>query len=485
VCSHAWISGEPDGHGATHRSMWQKWSELEYVAQKALPHPLPLTLFLFEKPGLAVLVPDARLSLDDFYSEHPHVLLPEGGNLPSAENVIFDPNYDPVLRQHMACAKRESSLGEHSMLLNLFGPAARRAITTLGVLPRRPDLNINIRGKRETQLRVFATDPNKPDPNPRFLEEIAISQCFRRAYPGSQFCWYADNGEAQYFSVSHIDLALEQVQVRGPCPKKENREPHTSREVSVNDVFAEKRFRLRESSEDQPESSSCWLSVKYASAVVTSKLLGLKQDHDSRDEVGGSALYEQEYSYGWEAPCLILELSVGARKWLIERFCRDVSPRLQQAAHNKGSSLRVQQAVEKMRTLAVNDDPSAVALHTMLHQLLKSVPLLLLLSESDAVDVMDDPVRGARDMPSLIRATLSGYLVDATDGGTGVAKALFDNFEECVRFATEHSDSCRSETCKGTRVGCGLCLITNCFDDNVTTTAGFSQQGVALFPGTE
>jgi DEAD/DEAH box helicase domain-containing protein len=85
--------------------------------------------------------------------------------------------------------------------------------------------------------------------------------------------------------------------------------------------------------------------------------------------------------------------------------------------------------------------PEFIALHSMEHQLIKAVPLVILSSSLDVDAFIDNP-----------QGRTIGWLFDSCDGGTGTAEALFQNLPKFAAKARALALSCDCSS------GCPRCL---------------------------
>ncbi len=109
-----------------------------------------------------------------------------------------------------------------------------------------------------------------------------------------------------------------------------------------------------------------------------------------------------------------------------------------------------------------DSDPGFVAIHTLLHQLIASVPLILL-STNDI------------DEAQLSTTSGEGFLVDSCEGGTGVCEQIsitacctymyhiFESFLHFIAASVGFSSCCA--TCEG-KWGCTNCLFLHYCNQN-------------------
>ncbi len=424
--------------------------------------------------GLVIFLPVAQNPLDDYYGLHPEQLLST-----EVESASFNPDYPTILSKHLECSCVESGLklGEVN---SFFGDAAGAVADSLleqnklyishnGQLWGRgyPHKELNLRSSAQSSISLIDKHSQEA------FEQMSLPLAHREVFPGAIYTAQDAEGELiTYRSESlnqergeavleylgkDIDLltkAESQLEIKMFSPLAE---PHT---ISTGIPGAELRLTLAWGEIttlvtgyqllNRTYGLTCknQLCSKYRQALEGKNCPECKRSLHSSEvtKVTESVEFEQPYQTQYQAPCVQLEMNQPLSSALIVQMNQIKS---------KISATYGDDIPEQLKQLS-RCAPEFVALHSMFHQIIKAVPLVVLSSSLDVDGVADDPKTGT-----------AGWIFDTCEGGNGTAEAIFHQLPKFAAKAKALAEACQCE------LGCPRCL----------TQHGCPQQNAGLHKG--
>lgn len=247
---------------------------------------------------------------------------------------------------------------------------------------------------------------------PELLEEISRQQAFFRVFPKGRFV-ASGVDDSRYFEVMSLHLSPdpkgESVALVRELAKDEDRSVRTHPHVVMKvDPRAERRSK----------------TIHFRHADAEGHLTLILGDCTRRHTLAGYSLssgaegdgyreiirYQNDFSYEISGPFLRIEMSQE-----LSKACKD------------------------RKVIADGNRPNVahfVWLHTLVHMILKALPIKLLGSQEDITECGD------------IEAPDRFYLCDAHHLGNGMVDSIFANFEELFGVSLELLEACN--LCNGT-----------------------------------
>jgi len=409
--------------------------------------------------GLVVFLPVAQNILDDFYGRNPEQLL--SGEVESA---AFNPQYPTILSKHLECGCVESGVPLASVT-SRFGQAAGAIADSLLqqnklYLSRNnqiwgkgyPHKNVSLRGSSQDAISLIDKESGEP------FEEMSLALAQRELFPGAIYMAQDAEGELIAYRSESLD---EERKTSMLAALGQDNDLFTQAESQLDIQLISKLAEPKIIPTAIPEAR---LRLTLAWGKITTLVTGYQQlvrAYVMTCTNGGCPNYRQSLEGQTCASCKCSLHSAEITKVVEEVQFEEplqtqyqspcvkveLNPPLVSAIH-----ARLNEIKESVRTTHGNDipdqfkhlwdcDPEFIALHSMVHQIIKAVPLVILSSSLDVDAVVND----------IERRTV-GYFFDTCDDGTGSAEAIFHQLSQFARKAKALAIACSCES------GCPRCL---------------------------
>ena len=411
------------------------------------------------RSGLVIFLPIADDPLDHYYGTYPERLLSDG-----VENVAFNPDYPTLLAKHLLCCCAESGLGV-SEVLPRFGEVGGRLADELlrqnklflkanGFLHAvgMPHHSVNLRGNPQQAVKLIDLTTKET------IEEMGLELAHREVFPDALYTAIDGDGRRVVYRCRELNeqnrtASLEPL----GCDSDLSTQPETDLTVAVRTLLAEPkilstpfpdaRLRIRlhwgeitssvtgyqrlkrqyRLTCTNPHCSGYHLPLKGKSCPQCHRSLRTAEITDVEQKI----TFPTPYRTGYEAPVLKIELNPG-----VTTVIREEVARLRKNLTDRYGD-NIPDTLKHLWTSA----PDWLALHSMGHQLIFAVPLLVLSSRSDVNFVVE-----REDKRSV------GYFFDTCDGGNGATEAIFQNLPRLADKARVLVEACDCE------YGCPRCL---------------------------
>lgn len=410
--------------------------------------------------GLVIFLPVAQNPLDAFYGRYPQQLL--SGEMESA---AFNPDYPTILSKHLECSCVESgiALGE---VQARFGDAAGAVADGLlqqdklflsrnGKLWGKgyPHKDINLRGSALNSISLIDKHTGEA------IEQMSLALAHRELFPGAIYMAQDPNGELIAYRSESLDQERGEA-VLAFLGKDTDlfTKADSQLDVQLLSNLAEPKLIPTSIPEARLRLTLAWgeistivtgyrlLNRKYAITCTNAQCpsyrdpsLEGKTCRDCKRPLHSAEItkvtelveFEQPYHTQYQAPCLKVEINPA----LLSSLQGVVSQLKEKISSTHGNDIP-----EQFRDLW-SCTPELIALHSMKHQIIKAVPLVVLSSSLDIDAVVDNSA-----------GKTVGYFFDTSEGGSGGTEAIF---YQLPKFATKALALARSCDCES---GCPRCL---------------------------
>ncbi len=409
--------------------------------------------------GLVIFLPVAQNILDDFYGRNPEQLL--SGQVESA---AFNPQYPTILSKHLECGCVESGIPLAS-LTSRFGQAAGAIADSLLqqnklYLSRNnqlwskgyPHKNVSLRGSSQDAISLIDKDNGEP------FEEMSLALAQRELFPGA--IYMAQDAEGELIAYRSESLDEERKSAVLAALNQDNNlftQSESQLDIQLISKLAEPKIVPTAIAEARLRLTLAWGKIttlvtgyrqfvrayvmtctnggcpNYRQSLEGQICASCKRSLHSAEitKVVKEVQFEEPLQTQYQAPCVKVELN----------------PPLVTAIQ-----ARLNEIKESIRATHGNDipeqfkdlwdcPPEFIALHSMLHQVIKAVPLVILSSSLD-VDAVVETTEGRT----------VGYFYDTCDDGTGSAEAIFHQLSQFASKAKALAQACGCES------GCPRCL---------------------------
>lgn len=409
--------------------------------------------------GLVIFLPVAQNPLDAYYGSYPEQLL--SGEVESA---AFNPDYPTILSQHLECGCVESGIpiGEVERRFGasagaLSGELLQQERLYLGsdrLLRGRgyPHREINLRSSNMASISLIDTSSGEA------MEKMSLLLAHREVFPGAIYTRQDEMGELVAYRSESLDLERGEA-VLAFMGKDTDKftEAESQLNIKLLSKLAEPTIIPTAISDARLRLTLAWgeittlvtgyrlLTRKYGMACTTARCQGYRQPFEGKTcpfckrslhpseitTLTQSVAFEQPYKTQYQAPCVKVEINppllsalqaqVGKIKAGMEAKYGDDIP----------------DCLNQLRICAAD----FVGLHSMEHQIVKAVPLVVLSSSLDVDTVVD------KSADKTV-----GYFFDTSSGGNGAAEAIFHQLPKFAAKAQALAHSCDCE------FGCPRCL---------------------------
>lgn len=407
--------------------------------------------------GLVIFLPVTQNPLDAFYGRYPEQLLS------GVESAAFNPDYPTILSKHLECSCVESGipLGE---VQDRFGSAAGAIADELlqqdklflsrnGQLWGKggyPHKHLNLRGS--TQNSIDLIDKHSGE----VLETMSLALAHREVFPGAIYTVQDANGELIAY---RSDLNQEWGEAVLTFLGKDHNlftEAESQLDIQLIGTLAEPKIIPTAIPEGRLRLTLAWgeittfvsgyqlLAREYESTCTNKqcpnyhKPLQVKTCSSCKqplhpaeiNKVKQETKFEQPYKTQYQAPCVKVEVNQPLRSALQAQITKIKE---NTAKHSAG----IYSEFIDLWSCA----PEFIAIHSMEHQVVKAVPLVVLSSSLD----VDCVVYGSE-------GRTVGYFFDTCDSGNGASEAIFHQLPKFAAKALALALSCDCEA------GCPRCL---------------------------
>jgi DEAD/DEAH box helicase domain-containing protein len=424
--------------------------------------------------GLVIFLPVTQNALDDFYGRYPEQLL--SGQVESAS---FNPDYPTILSKHIECSCVESGI-PIVQVNHQFGNAAGAVIDSLLqqnklYLSRNNQLWGRGYPHKELNLRSSAADKiSLIDQHSReAFEQMSLVLAHREVFPGAIYIAQDPNGDLITYRCESLNPERGEA-VLAYLGKDTDvlTEAESQLDIKMLSTLAEPKIIPTSIPGGKLRLTLAWgeittlvtgyqlLNRKYGLTCKNPQCSKYRQPLEGKScpncrralhsseiiKVVDNIKFEQPYQTQYQAPCVRVEIN------------QTLSEALE---------AQMNQIKENIRATYGDDLPDHlkqlwrcatdfVVLHSLFHQVIKAVPMVVLSSSLDVDGVVDDQKRGT-----------AGWLFDTCEGGNGTAEAIFHQLPKFATLASDLAQACNCES------GCPRCL----------TQHGCPQQNTGLHSG--
>jgi DEAD/DEAH box helicase domain-containing protein len=431
-----------------------------------------------KRHGLVIFLPVTQNPLDDFYGRYPELLL--SGQVESAS---FNPDYPTILSKHIECSCVESGI-PIVQVNHRFGNAAGAVVDSLLqqdklYLSRNSQLWGRGYPHKELNLRSIATyNISLIDKHSReAFEQMSLALAHREVFPGAIYTAQDPNGELITYRSETLNSERGEA-VLAYLGKDTDllTEAESQLDIKLLSTLAEPKIIPTSIPGGQLRLTLAWgeittlvtgyklLNRKYGLTCKNNQCSKYRQPLEGKScpncrralhsseiiKITDSVEFEQPYQTQYQAPCVRVEINQPLSKAL-EAQMHQIKEKIG-ATHGDD----IPEHLKQLWRCA----PEFVALHSMFHQLIKAVPLVVLSSSLDVDGVVDDPKKGT-----------AGWVFDTCEGGNGTAEAIF---HQMPKFAAKAKAlaiacNCKSGCPRNTvRISPKNCKLTNVpLDDSV------------------
>ncbi|NEQ31121.1 MAG: DEAD/DEAH box helicase, partial [Leptolyngbya sp. SIO4C5] len=412
-----------------------------------------------QQPGLVMFLPVAQNVLDSFYGENTTELL-QG----QVESAAFNPNYPTILSQHLCCGAVESNLlaaeiedrfGAVGGVLagSLLQQKRLRAYSSgyLGGLGY-PHRSVSLRGTLGDEIALVNLASGQE------FEWLNRDLAYREVHPGALYMAQTEEGELATFLCQALDLETKQAKLKPiPADSGQFTRSDTALNVKLLEAIAAPKLIQTALPEARLRLTLAWGEI--SSLVTGYTLFERKQSllclnsrcRRYRQSLSGSTCpschrplrlgemtqpketitFEQPYQTQYQAPIVRAEINAPLAQALTKQV-RTIQAQIRAETDGTGPEL-TDPLWERV--------PEFIALHSLGHQIIFAIPLVVLSSQQDVNWVVAH--EGKRQV---------GYFFDTTEGGNGAAEAIFEQFPYFAERAARLAQACRCQS------GCPRCL---------------------------
>ena len=410
-------------------------------------------------PGLVIFLPVAQSPLDYYYGCYPLELL--SGEVESA---AFNPNYPTILSKHLECTCVESGLPlveVDSRFGSRSGAIAdgllqqdKIWLSSTGLLWGRgyPHKGINLRGSAQDSIELV--DKNTDE----IFEEMPRDIAYREVFTGAIYTANDSQGSMISYRCDNLNIELKKAFL---TPLRQESEIFTQAETDLEikllepleepriipTAFPEGRLRLTLGWGEITSLVSGYklLTREYGLTCTNAKCRNYRQPLKGRScsacgrplqsaeitKVKQEVAFEQPYQTQYQAPVVKVEVNKGVVKAVsaeVNRLKESIKAQYGDNIPNSFKDLWV-------------SAPQFVALHSIGHQIIFAVPLVVLSSSHDVSCVVE------KEPEHIV-----GYFFDTCDSGNGASEAIF---QQLPKFAAKAKSLAHACSCD---YGCPRCL---------------------------
>ncbi|WP_228062079.1 DEAD/DEAH box helicase, partial [Coleofasciculus sp. LEGE 07081] len=424
-----------------------------------------------QNPGLIIFLPVAQNPLDYYYGQYPQQLLSE-----TVESAAFNPDYPTILSKHLECCCVESGLPLVEVELN-FGTAG--GIVASGLLEQRklflsshhclwasgyPHRGVNLRGNALSSVELVDISTGET------FEEMSLEIAYREVFPGAIYTASDEGGNLVTYRCESLNLESNKALLQ-PLPSNPGifTQAETSLEIQclgrleepkiIATDFPEGRLRLRLNWGEITTVVKGYkiLSRDYRLTCTNVTCLNYHQPLSGKacsvcrrqlyyaevTQVKEEVPFQQPYRSNYQAPVVKVEINPGVVEAVVEK----VNVLKSEIKAEYGNA--IPDVLKELWT----SSPDWVALHSLGHQIIFALPMVVLSSSQDVNCVVEKEDK-----------RVVGYFFDTCDGGNGAAEAIFQQLPVLAAKAKSLASICDCAD------GCPRCL----------TQSGCPQQNAGL-----
>ncbi|QQE67360.1 helicase family protein with metal-binding cysteine cluster (plasmid) [Leptolyngbya sp. BL0902] len=421
-----------------------------------------------QNDGLAILVPMGNSLLDAHYSQETELL-------GSPEAVHFNPDYPVMVAKHLLCAAKEAGF-KLNEVEPYFGKAAvpiARLLLTQGELLQRRDGGLYAKGYPHGAVNFRGTISNEQvqlvdASSGQTVETMALPMAHREVHEGAIYQRQDDDGVMGSYKVTQFEQGQATLQ---PFANPEvSTQPLGQRALVPTQALTEPvQVPLNFGEGHPPGHLTLSLSFGQISQLITDyQILSKRYEptclndacsrfkkplngHTHCPSCGKAArmgtvvevldtqpLDHHKYTSHFDSPILTATFDTVARGHL-EDYARSLK-------------MQLQDHTDRNHYDALWDHPSdLIAIHSLGHQLMLALPLVVLHSQQDLEFLCQEATLGAS----------SGAWFDVSDGGNGATESILRYWNQLVPKAIALVEGCDCVA------GCPKCLSQwHCPDHN-------------------
>ncbi|MDV3001111.1 MAG: ATP-dependent RNA helicase DbpA [Chroococcopsis gigantea SAG 12.99] len=428
-----------------------------------------------QNPGLVIFLPMGQEPLDHYYATYPDRLLND-----EVESVVFNPDYPTILAKHILCCCAESGLplAEVSARFGKTGGGIAGGLLEQGKIFLCRDNclrssgnyhpNVSLRGSVQQEVKLIDISTGET------IEKMNLELAHREVFPGAIYSAADSNGKLVVYECLELNLDNLTASLKLLPPDSEQfTGAETLLSLSARDaeLLEEPKIISTPISDGRLRTRLHWGEI--TSLVNSYKLFSRRYVWTCRNSRCPSYHFPAQ---GKRCPGCNKSLGYAEVKEVIKEVKFEEPYRTQYQApvlkieSNPSMNAAIEQEVKRLRTDTLKryggeipevlkslwqSAPEYLALHSMGHQLLFALPLLVLSSFSDVnyVVVSEGKTVASEDKATGKRENrIVGYFFDTCDGGNGGTEAIFHNLPLLATKALSLVGACDC------RDGCPKCL---------------------------
>ena len=409
--------------------------------------------------GLVIYLPLAQNPIDVYYAQNPQHLL--SGEVESA---AFNPDYPTILGKHLECGCIESSI-DLSELNSRFGNVAGAVVDSLlqqnklslsngGKLWGRgyPHKEVNIRSSTQTSISLIDKHSGE------VIESMSLPLAHREVFPEAIYFVQDEGSEIIAYQSESLDVLRGEAKLAF-LGKDTDLFTEAESELNIQRLsnLAESKVIPTNIKDGRLRLTLVWGEIttsvigyklmkrSYGMTCKNERCSNYKQSLEGKTclkckrplysaevtKLQSEVVFNESYVTKYQAPCVLIEIN----EPLKQALTKQVNLLKQEVLKIAGGEIPEQyQALWK-------SNPDFTALHSIQHQIVKAVPLVVLSSSLDVDSIVQEKEGKA-----------IAYFYDTCEGGNGAAEAIF---HELSRFATKGYALASECNCE---VGCPKCL---------------------------
>lgn len=414
--------------------------------------------------GLVIYLPLKQNPIDVYYAQHPQQLL--SGEIESA---AFNPDYPTILGKHLECGCVESGINVQQINYR-FGKIAgtvadsllqqnKLFLTNHGTLWGQgyPHKEVNIRSTPNTQIKLIEKQTGE------IIESMSLPLAQREVFPQAIYTVQDENGEL--ISYKSLSLNPETGEAVLEYLGKDNdlfTEAESNLDIQPLTKLAEHKIIPTNITNGKLRLTLVWgeITTAITSFKLWKRAYGMtcknprcgnyKKSLEGKTcpschqrlhpaevkQKQSEVIFDEPYITKYQAPCCLIEVNEPLKQALntqVNLYKQEVAARYETFGE-------IPQRLKELWTAA----PDFLALHSIQHQIIKAVPLVVLSSSLDVDGIVTEKEGRSK-----------GYFFDTCDGGNGATEAIFDDL---VKFASKAYALAAECNCEA---GCPRCLHTS------------------------
>ncbi|NES08258.1 MAG: DUF1998 domain-containing protein, partial [Okeania sp. SIO2F4] len=352
-------------------------------------------------------------------------------------SAAFNPNYPTILGKHLECSCVESGIPLNE-ITERFGEVA--GVIADSLLKQEkiyinnsnqlwgygyPHRNVNLRGHAQNDVELIDINTGKS------FEKMQMSLAHKEVFPGAIYLAQNYDGELITYRSENLDLDKKQAILK-PLGKNSNLETVPNNELAIKEIqqLATAQIIRTNISNARLRFSLFWGEITFS--VNGYQLLATKYEKGvEKITVVDESSFDPPYQTQYQAPVVKVEINY-AFSQVIQENIKQIKEKIK----------------EKYKGIIPDDfkdlltcSPDFIALHSMGHQIISAIPLVVLSSSQDVECFVQR--QGGETV---------GYFFDTCDGGNGASEAIFNQLLKFAQKAIALAKNCDCE------YGCPRCL---------------------------